>query len=816
MSPLLQDLKYALRQLRRGPGFTTVAVLTLALGIGANTAIFSVVSSVLLRPLAYREPQSLYLIQVIWPQMSKFYPLMPANFRGYQIWQKQCHSFEGIAIAEAASADMTGAGEPAEIHGVRASANLLRVLGIQPELGRDFLPQEDEPGRGRVVILTNAFWRAHFDSDPRVAGRTITLDEAPYTVAGVLPASFHFPAQLGRLTVFGRELDFFEPLNGPNTDKGEEALVGEFDFAAIGRLKPGVSPDQALAELNLVQSQIARQAKDAGVSLKAAIFPLETEVTGSARQGLLLLLAAVGAVLLIVCVNLANMSLARVPGRMRESAIRAALGANRWQIFRRMLAESLLLGALGGAAGIALGSFGVRWLVRAAPPGLPRLNEVHIDPRVIAFAVVLAVLTAVLFGTLPAWRAARSNPLEALKSGTAAAGESRAARRLRETLIGFEVGMTTALLIIAGLLASSLFHLLRVNTGFATESVLTAKVNLPPQRYSKPAARLEFYNSLLSRLRSLPGARSAGWVGELPLGGETHVTGIDVPPGSASAPPANFRVASPDYFAAMGIPLIRGRVFNESDRGRNEVVVSESVARRFWPGQDPIGRTCLTFWGPKKEEQVVGVVGDVRTAKLDEAPVMMVYVPDWFAGMGHIPQSAGIVVRTSGEALNLQAELRQAIHLTDPEVPVINIRPMSTIVSESVAPRRFQMLLAVLFACFALFLASLGIYGVIAYSVEQRRRELGIRAALGAQFPDLWRMVLRQGMTPALAGLAAGVGAAALGGRLVRNLLFGVSPADPVTLVAVAVVVGAVALAACYLPARRAAKVDPMVALRCE
>ncbi|HET9178899.1 MAG TPA: ABC transporter permease [Terriglobia bacterium] len=810
----MQDLKYGLRQLGRSPGFTAIAVLTLALGIGANTAIFSVVNSVLLRPLAYSQPERLYLIQVIWPQMSKFYPLMPANVRGFEIWQKQCHSFEGIAIARAASADMTGAGEPAEVHGVRASANLFGVLGIRPELGRDFLPQEDEPGRGRVVILTHPFWRAHFDSNPAVVGHTITLDGAPYVVAGVLPASFHFPAQLGRLTVFGRELDFFEPLNGPQED--EEALVGEFDFAAIGRLKPGVSAGQAVAELNVVQSQIARQAKDTGVSLKAAIFPLESEVTSPARQGLLLLLAAVGAVLLIVCVNLANMSLARVPGRMRESAIRSALGANRWQIFRRMLAESLLLGAAGGAAGIVLGGFGARWLVRSAPPGLPRLNEVHMDARVFAFAAILAVLTAVLFGTLPAWRAARSNPLEALKSGTAAAGEGRGARRLRETLIGFEVGMTTALLIVAGLLASSLFHLLRVNTGFATESVLTAKVNLPPQRYSKPADRLEFYNSLLTRLRSLPGARSAGWVGELPLGGETHVTGIDVPPGSASPPPANFRIASPDYFAAMGIPLVRGRVFNESDRGRNEVVVSESVARRFWPGQDPIGRTCLTFWGPKKEEQVVGVVGDVRTAKLDEAPVMMVYVPDWFAGMGHIPESAGIVVRTSGEALDLAAEVRQAVHLTDAEAPVIDVRPMSSIVSESVAPRRFQMLLAVLFACFALFLASLGIYGVIAYSVEQRRRELGIRAALGAQFPDLWRMVLRQGMTPALAGLAAGLGAAALGGQVIKGLLFGVSAADPATLAIVAIVVVLVALAACYIPARRVAKVDPMVALRYE
>ena len=372
--------------------------------------------------------------------------------------------------------------------------------------------------------------------------------------------------------------------------------------------------------------------------------------------------------------------------------------------------------------------------------------------------------------------------------------------------------MGTALLIVAGLLTSSLFHLLRVNTGFATENVLTADVDLPPQSYSDPAARLHFYNALLDRIRALPGVRAAGWVGGLPLEGETHVTGIDVPPGGPWHYPANFRSASPDYFAAIGIPLLRGRIFNEGDRGRNVVVVSESVAKHFWPGQDPIGRTCLTFWGPKKAEEVIGVVGDVRTVKLEAPPAMMAYVPDWFRA----PQSAGIAVRASGDERGLASAVRQAIHATDPEVPIVALRSMPELVSESVAPRRFQMLLALLFAGSALFLASLGTYGVIAYSVEQRRRELGIRAALGAQFSDLRRMVLRQGMTPAVAGLVAGVGAAVLSGRLIESLLFGVSPLDPPTLAVVVCVVFMVSVAACYLPARRATRVDPMVALRYE
>ncbi|PYU09120.1 MAG: hypothetical protein DMG37_24315, partial [Acidobacteria bacterium] len=703
LEELWHDLRYGFRMLGKNPGFTAVAVLTLALGIGANTAVFSVVNGVLLRPLAYHEPNQLCLIQVVWAQMSKFYPMIPANFSGYQIWRKQCHSFEDIAIAEGASADLTGPGEPVEIHGVWGSANL----------------------------------------------RAITLDGVPFTVVGVLPASFHFPTQLGQLTSFGREIDFFKPLNGPRDE--DRDLVGEFDFAALGRLRAGVKPDQALAELNVIQAQISREVAktDSGVDLKAAIIPLESEVVGAARRGLILLLAAVGVVLLIGCVNLANMMLSRIPARMREAAIRMALGATRWHLFRRMLTESLLLGVVGGALGVWLGSLGVVWLVQTAPLGLPRLDEVHMDSRVLWFAVALSLLTSILSGILPAWHASKGDVQEALKTGGAGAGESKGSRRLREAFIGIEVGMCTALLIVAGLLTSSLFHLLRVNPGFATEKVLAVDVDLPPQRYSEPAARLHFYNALLERLRGLPGVHASGWVSRLPLEGETSVTGLDVPPGGPFHFPANFRVASPDYFAAVGVRLLHGRIFSESDRGRKVVVVSESAAQRFWPGQHAIGRTCLTFWGGKEEDEVIGVVGDVRTVKLDAAPVMMVYVPDWFGEKNlRAPQSAGIVVSTYGDERSVEASVREAIHTEDLEVPIVAMRSMSEMVSDSVAPRRFQMLLALLFAGSALFLASLGIYGVIAYSVEQRRRELSIRSALGAQVTNLHLMILRQGLTP--------------------------------------------------------------------
>ncbi|HET7205938.1 MAG TPA: ABC transporter permease [Terriglobales bacterium] len=815
MDDLLQDIRYAARQLRKAPAFTLVAVLTLGIGIGANTAIFSVVNGVLLRPLAYRDPGRLYLIQEIVPQMTKFYPLLSANLPDFRIWQKECHSFTGIAIAEPATADMSGEGEAQQLHGVRSSANLFDVLGVRPALGRSFLPEEDEPGRGHVVVITDRFFRNYFRGNSEVIGQQIKLDGEQYFIAGVLPASFHFPAHLGWLSSFGQELDFFEPLNGPRFY--EQGLVSEFDFAAIGRLKPDVTPDRALAELNVVQAQIAQTAKE-GVDLKASLSPLDTEVVGSARLGLILLLAAVAAVLLIVCFNLANLLLARVPSRMREEAIRAALGASKWRLFRRTLIESLLLGVVGGILGIVIGELGLKWLLLVAPSGIPRLDEVQVDARALGFAILLSLATSVLFGVLPAWKMARSNPQNSLKWGSAAAGENRHARRVRSGLIGLEVGISTVLLITAGLLTASLVRLLRVDGGFQTDHVLTANIDLPSQAYKDPDTRLHFYNALLDRIRALPGVSSAGWVSMLPLAGERSATGIDVPAGQqVSHPTANYRPISPDYFKTMGIPLLRGRIFNESDRGRKVVVISESVARRFWPGHNPIGRTCLTYWGPEEADEVIGVVGDIHTVRLDAPPLMMVYVPDWFGSLHlAVPQSAAIVVSTASDERILTSAVRQAIHATDREVPIVDMRPMGDLLSESVAPRRFQMFLLQLFAACALLIASLGIYGVISYSVEQRRHELGIRAALGAGFSDLRSMILRQGMTPVIFGLFTGVVASILSGRLLQNLLFGITVLHPLTLFVVTALVSAVAVAACLIPSRRATSVDPMVALRYE
>lgn len=811
---VIADCRFALRQLRKSPTFTAVAILTLALGIGATTSIFSVVNSSLLRPLAYRDPQQLFLVREIVPQLAKFYPTLSANVPDFRIWQKQAHAFADVAISESTTADLTGQGQPEVLRGVRASANIFSVLGAQPALGRSFRPEEDESGRGRVLILTDAFWRERFQADPSAIGKTITLDGAPHEIVGVLPASFPFPPVLGGSETYTR-LAFFKPLNG--MEPYEQSLIGEFDFAAVARLKPGVTPEQALAELNVVQSQIARQANE-GVDLLGALQPLETQVVGPARRGLLFLLAAVVAVLLIVCANLASLLLARVPGRMREAAIRASLGATQGRLIRQFLTETQLLSFTGGALGIGIASFAVKWLVHLAPPGIPRLDEVHMDARVGLFALIISIATGAIFGVVPALRAACSQPVDALKSGATATTESRRTRRLRQSLVCAEVGLTTLLLILGGLLMVSLGQLLRVYTGFAVENVLIAGVDLPPQSYSKPEDRLHFYDRVLAGIQSLPGIQASGWVSIPPLGGEGSVTGItvpDAPKSQTETPMANYRPVSPDYFSAMGIPLMQGRIFGPADLGRKIVVVSQSVADRFWPGKNPIGQICVTQWGPDLPAEVVGVVGDVRTVQLDQPPLMMVYVPAWFNTIS-VPTSAAIILRTGSDPTTYVGPVRELIHGIDADVPLTTLRPMSEIVSHSLDARRFPMLLAMMFALSSLLLASLGIFGVVGYSVEQRRQELGIRIALGANLQDLLRMVLRQGMTPVLAGLVAGVVAALFASNLIGSLLFGVSASDPLTLGTVALVVAAVALLACYVPARRATRVDPITALRHE
>jgi predicted permease len=814
MGTLLQDIRYAVRLLLKNPGFTAVAVLTMALGIGSNTAIFSIVNSVLLRPLAYREPQRLYLIREIVPQVTRFYPTLPANARNYSIWQQDCKSFEQIAIVEGRSMALTGTGEPKEVPGAHGSANLFSVLGIHPMMGRLFLPEEDQPGRDHVVILTNSFWRSEFHGDPRIIGKTITLDGLPHEVVGVLPDSFHFPKEegLGSLTRFTTNTEIFKPLGVDVTHLG---LVGEFDFAAIARLKPGITRESALAEMNVVQARIAKESGEK-VDLAADLVPLETQVIGPARRGLLFLQIAVGAVMLIVCVNLVNLLLARVPGRMREAAVRTALGATRARLVSQMLTETLLLGLVGGLLGVALAYEGLNWLVKAAPIGLQRLDEVRLDAPVLWFALFLSLATSVLFGILPAWRVAHADAQQALKSSGGRTTEGRGSLRLREVLIGLEVGLSTLLLILAGLLTTSLVKLLAVEKGFGAEHVLTASVNLSTASYSAEDTKVHFYDQVLASASAIPGVTAAGWVSDLPLEGETHVSHVQLPGVQmlpAETPIANYRFISQGYFEAMGIPLRAGRAIQEGDRKRDVAVISQSLAERLWPGQNPIGKLVETTAGTHEPpHEVIGVVGDIRTVRLDEPPVMMIYVSQWERPV----RKAALVVRTAGDPRAAAAAVRQAIRKADSAVPIVQMRPMTEAVSASVATRQFQLELAAVFAISALLLAALGIFGVVAYSVEQRRNEIGIRMALGAQAADVGRFVLRGGMTPVAMGLLFGVVGAIVTGRLVRSLLYSVSATDPFTIAGVAVVVVSAAALACYVPARRAMRVDPMVALRYE
>ena len=804
-----QDVRYGLRMLAKNPGFTAVAVLTLALGIGANTAIFSMVNSVLLRPLAYREAQQLYLVREIIPELSQTYPTLAANMPDFRVWQRECHSFQEVAIFDGSAMTLTGYGEAEQISGAMASSNLFHLLGIEPELGRTFLPEEDAPGKDHVVILTHSFWRARFHADPGIVGRSLTFDGKPFQVVGVLPASFRFPkgAQFG--------VKYFKPLG---LDAKQFSPLEEFDYASIARLRPGISPVQALAELNVIQARIAKEANQ-GVSLRAQLIPLEDTIVGTARRSLLLLMAGVGAMLLIVCLNLANLLLVRAPARMREAGIRTALGASRARLARQLLTESALLAILGGILGIGIAYFGVQWLVAVAPSNLPRLDEVHVDGRVLWFAALVSLLTGIVFGAIPAWRVSHAEPQETLKAGAITITEGRSARRLRESLIGLEVGLGTLLLLIAGLLTTSVVRLLGVDKGFTTEHVLAVDVSLPSWSYTKFPQKEGFYENVLARVRTLPGVTAAGWISRLPLLGEECVDNINVPgrstPGG-QAPVANYRYVSPGYFQAMGIQLRQGRLIEAADRDFKVALISESVAKRLWPGENPLGKQFHPGSGERELIEVIGVVADVRFVALDEPPLMMVYLPTGSPRPWYASSYASLVVRGAVPPTALAAAVRGAIRSVDSGVPITDLRPMGEIVSESVALRRFQMGLASLFAIFALLLAALGIYGVVGYSVARRRAELGLRMALGAQVSDLRNLVLREGMSAVVVGWAAGVLASWAVGRLIRSLLFGVNTMDPLTLAVVTVVVLQSAVLACYLPAARATKVDPMVALRYE
>jgi len=807
------DLRYASRAMLRNPGFSAIAIVTLALGIGANTAIFSVVDGVLIRPLGYGDESRLVAIHEVVPKFSQFAPRVPVNAMHFLAWRKRVNAFEHLAMIGPTRLNLTGAGEPERLAAARVTPDLFPMLGAGTQLGRTFLEEEDQPGRDGVVVLSDQLWRRRFASDPNVVGRKIQLDGRPYEIVGVLSPQFHFPklSHLYAMEIAAEQPDLWKPFA---VKPDELEAMGDFNYACIGRLRSGVSLNQALSELNAAQAVLASQAPEK-VELFAALVPLQDQITSRSRRGLQLLLCAVGTVLLIGCVNIANLLLGRSTSRKRELAIRSAMGANVRQLLQQMLAESFLLAGIGGALGVLIAYVGLRLILAHAPVDLPRLDEIHLNGRVLLFTTAISTVAGLLCGLLPAWRFARTEPIVVMKSGTRST-EGRATGRLRSLLIGVEVGLSTLCLLAAGLLLRSFVNVFEVDKGFAAERVVTVNLNLPDTRYPDQPERVRFMRSLLDSVRVLPGVVSAGVSNMLPLSGEgannlLTLEGSTVP--IMERPLADIRGVNPEYFRTMDIPLRQGRIFADADGERKLALISTLTADRLWPGQNPVGKRFKIGDPDGPFVEVSGIVGDVRSVGLDKSPSMTVYVPYWQRRTWGGPSLA---VKTAVDPLALSSAIRGAIRQIDSELPVPRFETMEQVVDESLAQRRFQMNLILLFAVTALVLASLGIYGVVSYSVALRTNEMGIRIALGAAGTDVLKLILRQAMTPVVIGVSFGLMAFLIVGRLLAGLLYGVAPADAKTITTVTVILAVVAAFASLIPARRASRVDPVIALRYE
>ena len=820
METLFQDLRYAFRMLLKGPGFTAVAVLALALGIGANSAIFSVVNGVVLRALPYKDPESLMmvwsrrpLLQALAVAGSQEFPVSAADFTD---WRDQNQVFEQIAAFHSQPFNITGAGEPESLGGVRASANLFSLLGIEAKLGRTFLAEEDQPGAGHVVIISHGLWERRFGSDPNMIGQKLALNDEPYTVVGVMPPGFQFPRK-GEMPAgyqFPRQADLYTPLAWTPNQIGNR---GRNFVAVIARLKPGVTVAQASADMDAIAERLKQQYPQFNANKEVFIVPLHQQVVGKVRTALLVLLGAVGFVLLIACANVANLLLARAASRQKEIAIRTALGASRSRVIRQLLTESMLLSLTGGTLGLLLSMWGVDLLMAISPANLPRVDTISVDVRVFAFTLAVSLLTGIIFGLVPAIQASKPDVNEALKEGGRASSVGH--NRFRSVLVVSEVALSLVLLIGAGLMIRSFVHLLNSSPGLKPENVLTLDVGLPRTKYTGPQ-QAAFFQQVIERLKSLPGVQSAGAVYPLPLSGAEEGMGFGIEGRAALAPGevynAGPRWVSPDYFNVMGIPLLRGRELTERDGSDSPrvVVINEAMAARYFPDEEPIGKRVAFDQVNDKPNwrEIVGVVGDVKHSALDSDPKPEMYFP--FTQFPIFFMT--FVVRTPGDPLNLVAAARSEVLAVKNDQPISNVHTMEELLSNSVAQRRFNMLLLSIFAGVALLLAAVGSYGVMSYSVAQRTHELGVRMALGAQTSHVLALVVKQGMTLALAGVGIGLAAAFGLTRILASLLYGVSATDPLTFSVIALLLASVALLACYLPARRATKVDPMIALRYE
>jgi putative ABC transport system permease protein len=807
MESVVKDLRFAFRSLFKRPGFVAVAVVTLALGIGGSTAIFTVVDAALLRGLPYKSPDRLYHL---WEKTPKEeFSKREFSYPDYQDYQ-QNNVFDGLAAYTGGRVILSGAGEPESVGGPRVSANFFSVLGVDPILGRTFQAGDDQPGGPKLTVLDYGLWQRKFAGDPSVIGRTLTINGDRYTVIGVLPQTFQFALRANELWL---------PYQPTENQRTRRFLHGT---NLIGRLKPGVAAAQAQSELSVIASRIEKEYNDSHAGTTMRILPLHEEVIGNVRPILIVLLAAVGFVLLIACANVASLLLTRSLARQKEVAIRSALGASRWRIMRQLLTESILLSLFGGAAGLLIAYWGVPALVSALPQNqlnaMPFLKTLSVDGSILAFSFGLSLLTGLVFGLAPALQSSRLDLNEVLKEGgrNMAAG---AGHHLRSVMVVTEIALAVVLLVGAGLMMKSLLRLLQTNVGFKTENLLTMTVILPPAKYTAASQIINVHQQLQERVRSLPGVTSAGTVDILPVnaGNTTRffVEGDPVPaPGKEIE--ANNRVVSDTYFQTLGVPLLAGRVFDQRDAADKPgvVIIGKTIADRLFAGRDPVGRKINYPSIQGDGDLIVGVVGDVKITGLDEAIRPVLYYP--------FRQSAGpfvnLVARTDTDPTALAGSIRSEIRNLEPDAAIVNVNSMDQMIAQTPASfmRRFPALLISIFAIVALLLASIGIYGVVSYSVSQQTHYIGVRMALGAKPSDILRMILKQGLVLALAGVGIGIAAAFGLMRLLRTLLFEVSTTDAATFALVASALFLVALLACYLPARRATKVDPLVALRYE
>jgi predicted permease len=813
MDTLFQDLRFSLRLLKKSPAFTIISILTLALGIGANTAIFSIVDALLLRPLTYPNANRLVAIHEIVPKFSDFAPLLPVNALHFRAWQKNARSFDQLILLSGNTFTLTGTGDAQRIPGARVSWNIFSTLGVRPQLGRTFLRYEDSPGRDHVVVISHRLWASLFASDPSAIGRHILLDANTFEIIGVLPENFRFPklSQLYAMTVAEERPDIWKPFAIRDDELDDQ---GDFNFACIGLLNPGVSPSQALSELNLLQANLGRQTPEK-LEFFASLVPLQSQITGKSRAGLVLLLAAAAAVLLIGCVNIANLLLTQAVKRGQEIAIRSAIGASAARLIRQMWVESLLLSSLGGLCGLLFAWAGIPIILANVPTDLPRVDEVHLNGWMLLFTFVVSIGVSLLFSILPAWHITAIAPIFALKLATKSTTSNTSTNRVRSLLVTLETALSAACLIAAGLLLHSFFNLLDVDKGFQVQHIVTADLNLPDTRYPDLVKNIPFIDSLLAQTRALPGVATAAISNHLPLTGEggnnlVFAEGVEVP--FTERPLADIRNASPDYFAALAIPLKQGRVFDDHDRGHTIALISALAADRIWPGQNPIGKQFRLGSKDNPLIEIVGVVGDIRGAGLYRNPTLTVYVPYWQRYQNNL----SLVVKTNIDPSTVASLILAVVRQIDPDVPVSDLRTMQSIVASSVATRRFQTTLVLIFAIAAAFLAGLGIYGVVSYSTSQRTNEIGIRMALGAQRANIASLIVRQALLPVAAGLFAGVVLAIVSGRVLSSVLFGVNPLDPLTILGVVCFLGMVASVAVYFPMRRAMYISPVNALRYE